>query len=179
MIDKAELKLLTAILNAISESNINTFNSLREKLKKADILDLDDLSKLVYLNIANNKAPKTTTSKSIIKTNYGDAIRKYMLNLDKKDPIKARALKDTITAIRSKQTIKSLSTFKDFLITNNISTKNIKSWDEGIYLLIHTSLNKETADIENVISQLNSLSTDDRSLDSWSNIIFDKKKKPI
>lgn len=179
MIDKAELKLLTAILNAISESNINTFNSLREKLKKADILDLDDLSKLVYLNIANNKVPKNTTSKSIRKTNYGDAIRKYMLDLDKKDPVKARTLKDIITAIRSKQTIKSLSTFKDFLITNNISTKNIKSWDEGIYLLIHTSLNKETADIENVMSQLNLFSTDDRSLDSWSNLIFDKKKKPI
>lgn len=178
MIDKAELKLLTAILNAISESHINTFSSLNEKLKKADILDLDGLSRLVYSNVAN-QVPKTIVRKKAIKTNYGDAIRRHMFELDKKDPAKARTLKDVITAIRSKQIIKSLPAFKEFIIINNISTKGIKSWDEGIYLLIQVHINKETADIESIMSKLNVFSENDRSLDSWSNIIFDKKNKPI
>ncbi|TQP77018.1 hypothetical protein, partial [Vibrio cholerae] len=121
MINDRELKLLISLLKEIDKYGLDTFDSLREKIKISNSIDLDFISSLY------RKLQVRVPRKSI---DYHDEVLKSlkMIDLERREEIAS-----LISLIKDKISFKNISEFSAYLNNLGVYERKISSWQEGIF----------------------------------------------
>lgn len=162
MMNDKELKLLIALLRNIDKHGMDTFLSLSKKIKSSDI-PCFDFVKEEHMDLIHRNAK--------LKVDYNDKSMRVLSGFESEYK---NAVVSLIKLIKSKDKIKNLSAFTSFLNLNGIRIKKVASWDAGIYSLMLILKVKDTNFIRNLVFEDISEKNDDRSLESWSEVIMKK-----
>lgn len=172
MIGQKELELLIELKKLINKYGDDTFTNLINHLRDESFLaNIEMLSK----KIQSIKMPQ---KRKKIKTNYSKKIDDLLRDIEKNNKEQSILLKNFLIKLNKKEYFKTIKELSKYLANSGIYQKNIKTWEHGKFILLSHFSKQGTSQIKENINEIEkTVDTNDRSLEGWSNIIFDEPQK--
>lgn len=176
MINKSEIQLLTEIAKLIKKYGPETFETLSKSLYSPEFSNhlaaLLSKSATIGHDSRRNISGRTRNAIGI------HTFRSTLVALAEKDRDKSAIVVKLYDDLTSKTILPTLRDIQAFLSDAGLPILKAKGRDKAIIPFIKILLPYSATDLASLLSHIKYSSTnDDRSLESWSNIILDKKRR--
>ena len=172
MIDQKELELLIELKRLINKYGNETLTDLINHLRDESFLtNIEILSKKI-------QSIKMSTKRKKVKTDYSKKIDDLLKGIEKNNNEQSILLKKFLTKLNKKDYFKTVKELSKYLTESGIYQKNIKTWPHGKFILLSHLSQQDILQIQKNIDEIEKIiDANDRSLEGWSKIIFDKPQK--
>lgn len=101
-----------------------------------------------------------------------------MENVRKRDESKARSILNFIQIYNNKSAFPTIRSVRDFAVDNGLAEIKVSSKRRAIIPIVNDLISRQTNEIEEIISSIRVRDIEvDRTLEGWTNVIFDKRNR--
>jgi len=161
-----EFELLADLARLLKKYGPGAFERLAKELSKPE---LAKSMAAVLASAAKISQIRDTKTKP-------EEIQDSIRALQDVDPEKAEALDRLYEALRRKSILPHLRDVKRFALENGLVSSRLKSREESVAYLMRAFMGMPLSDLKSVLDRARlSGNLDDRSLESWSKVIFEER----